>query len=159
MTWRNNLRPAKLGKASFQVDSADGQFVRNVQVHEYPLRDKPYVEDLGRKARRITLECYVLADIANKYDYMPERDALIAELESAGTKTLVHPYLGALKVNVVDGELQIDAELPPEPVHPVQGTKLLVNGGDHSRMQVVGLTMERDEYGAVTSWTLELEEV
>jgi len=26
-------------------------------------------------------------------------------------------------------------------------------------MQVVGFTMERDEYGAVTSWTLELEEV
>jgi hypothetical protein len=26
-------------------------------------------------------------------------------------------------------------------------------------MQVVGLTMEKDEYGATTSWTLELEEV
>lgn len=26
-------------------------------------------------------------------------------------------------------------------------------------MQVVGLTMEKDEYGAATSWTLELEEV
>jgi hypothetical protein len=26
-------------------------------------------------------------------------------------------------------------------------------------MQVVGLTMEKDEYGAATSWTLELEEI
>lgn len=102
MSWRDNLRPAKLGSAAFQVDQASAQLGRNVQLHEYPLRDTPYTEDMGRKARRLTLECYVLADAANNYNYMPERDALIAELEKPGSKTLVHPYLGELKVNVVE---------------------------------------------------------
>lgn len=103
MSWRANLRPAKLGKASFLVDStAMPQMGRNVHVHEYPQRDKPYVEDLGRKTREFTLECYVLSTADNNHDYMPDRDALIAELETAGTKTLVHPYLGEMKVTVTD---------------------------------------------------------
>lgn len=102
MSWRDNLQPAKLGKSSFQIDTSGAQLGRNVQVHEYPGRDTPYSEDLGRKTRHFQLDCYVLADAANNYDYMPERDALIAELETAGNKTLVHPYLGEMTVTVVD---------------------------------------------------------
>lgn len=99
MTWRDKLQKAALGKAGFLVDSSDGQLGRNVQVHEYPLRDKPYVEDLGRKARRFTLEAYVIGA-----DYMSARDALIAQLETPGSKTLMHPYLGELKVTVVEAQ-------------------------------------------------------
>ncbi len=102
MSWRQRLRPAKLGKAAFFIDSADGDLGRSTQVHEYPLRDKPYVEDLGRRARRFTLDAYVLANAANQYDYMAARDALIVEIESAGPRTLVHPYLGEMTVSVVD---------------------------------------------------------
>jgi prophage DNA circulation protein len=97
MAWRDSLRPAKLGNASFFVESSDATIGRNTQVHEYPLRDVPFVEDLGRKARRVTFEAYVIGA-----DYMTARDALIAEIEAPGSKTLVHPYLGELKVTVVD---------------------------------------------------------
>lgn len=62
-------------------------------MHEYPLRDLPYVEDLGRKARRFTVQGFVLGD-----DYMAARDALMAACEEAGPGTLVHPYLGVLEV-------------------------------------------------------------
>lgn len=99
MAWRDQLRPAKLGNASFFVDASDATLGRNTQTHEYPLRDKPSVEDLGRKARRFTLDCYVIGE-----QYMSDRDLLIAELESFGPKTLVHPYMGEMKVNVVDAQ-------------------------------------------------------
>jgi Mu-like prophage DNA circulation protein len=97
MSWRDQLRPARLGNAPFLVEGAEAQLGRNTQVHEYPLRDIPYVEDLGRRARRFTMDAYVIGP-----NYMAARDALIAELEAPGMKTLVHPYLGEMRVGVVD---------------------------------------------------------
>lgn len=97
MSWRDQLRQATLGSAPFLVESSDGELGRNTQLHEYPLRDKPYVEDLGRKARRFTLNAYVIGP-----EYMAARDALVAEIESAGPKKLIHPYLGELTVSVVN---------------------------------------------------------
>lgn len=99
MSWRDRLRPAKLGAAAILVDAGDGKLGRNVQVHEFAKRDKPYAEDLGRKTRQFTLNAYVIGA-----DYMDARDALIAELESAGAKTLIHPYLGEMKVTVIDAD-------------------------------------------------------
>jgi len=102
MSWRDQLRPAKLGSVPFQVDvSSVPEIGRNTQVHEYPLRDKPYVEDLGRKARKFELQCFVLSNAANGYNYMIGRDALIMEIEKPGSKVLTHPYFGDLNVTVV----------------------------------------------------------
>lgn len=106
MSWRERLRKASFRNVEFFVDGAEGAFGRRTVLHEYPLRDKPYVEDLGRKARTITLEAYVLATPANGLDYMPARDALIAALEQAGPGTLVHPYLGELRVSL-QGEARL----------------------------------------------------
>lgn len=97
MSWRDQLRKAKLGSAPFFVETTGAQIGRNTQVHEYPLRDRPYVEDLGRKARRFAINAYVIGA-----DYMAARDALIGEIEAGGSKTLVHPYLGEMKVTVVE---------------------------------------------------------
>jgi prophage DNA circulation protein len=97
MAWRDQLRRAKLGGIEFLVDSSEAQIGRNTHLHEYPQRDKPFVEDLGRKARRLTLDAYVIGP-----DYMSTRDALIREIEKAGVKTLVHPYLGEMSVTIVD---------------------------------------------------------
>ncbi|HEU4604063.1 MAG TPA: DNA circularization N-terminal domain-containing protein [Steroidobacteraceae bacterium] len=97
MSWRDRLRPARLGSAEFQVEVASGQLGRRTQVHVYPNRDKPYVEDLGRRERRFTVQAYVIGP-----EYMAARNALIAELEKPGSKTLVHPYLGEMKVDVVE---------------------------------------------------------
>lgn len=97
MSWRDQLRPAQLGVASFMVESVDGALGRNTQVHEYPLRDQPFVEDLGRRARRFTLDAYVIGP-----QYMAARDALIAQIEKPGPTRLVHPWLGELQVSVVE---------------------------------------------------------
>lgn len=67
---------------------------RRTQVHEFPLRDTPVVEDLGRRATRLSVDGYVVGD-----DYMQQRDALRGALEdAAGAGELVHPYHGVLRV-------------------------------------------------------------
>lgn len=74
----------------FFVDSADRLGGRRVVTHEFPLRDDPYIEDLGRRARVFTVEGYVLGD-----GYLAQRDALLDALEDvAGPGELVHPYHG-----------------------------------------------------------------
>lgn len=97
MSWRDDLRPASFRGVAFFVDSAESGVGRRVALHEYPLRDKPYAEDMGRAARRIGVEAIVIGD-----GYMRARDALIAALEAPGAGTLVHPYLGSMHVTLIE---------------------------------------------------------
>lgn len=94
MTWKEELQPASFRGVSFFVETTDTQFGRRNQVHEYPFRDEPYAEDLGKKAREYTFNAYVLGD-----DYKIDRDALIKAIEDNDTPgTLIHPTLGTKKV-------------------------------------------------------------
>lgn len=97
MSWKDALQPGSFREVPFLFEAADGELGRRVVIHEYPLRDLPYAEDLGRKARRWTLELFVLG-----VEYMQARDALIAAIEKPGPGTLVHPYLGTLQVVVTE---------------------------------------------------------
>lgn len=110
MSWRDQLLPASLDGVSFFVDSHDHAFGRRQAIHEYPERDKPYPEDLGRRTRQYTIEAYVLASAivggVRGDDYFAARDALLRTCENPGTKQLVHPYLGALDVVVTDCRLR-----------------------------------------------------
>ncbi len=83
--------------AEFQVRSNDLEFGRRNQAHEYPLRDVPYVDDLGLKGRRFQIEVFVAGP-----DYIAARDRLIAAIEQRGPGTLVHPYYGTRQVAVLD---------------------------------------------------------
>lgn len=94
--WRQSLRPASFRGVPFFTESTAGEVGRRNSVHEYPLRDIPYVEDLGRKGRGFTLEAYVIGP-----DYMVARDALIAALEQPGSGQLMHPYRGMLTVALI----------------------------------------------------------
>lgn len=93
MAWRDTLQPASFRGVSFKVESHDSQFGRRTVTHEYPQRDKPYVEDLGRAARKIKVDGYVVGS-----NYTVARDALIEACEQGGPGTLVHPYLGTMTV-------------------------------------------------------------
>jgi prophage DNA circulation protein len=93
MGWRENYQQASFRGAIFYVDSIDGQYGRRSVTHEYPDRDKPFTEDLGRKAREFSVTAYLVG--AN---YQPLRDALIAACETAGPGQLVHPYKGRMTV-------------------------------------------------------------
>lgn len=101
MTWFDDLRRVtlpdgrKLIGASFRgvpffVDSEEYSGGRRVIIHEFPLRDDPFGEDLGRLARTFRVDGYVIGD-----DYLTQRDALISKLEDEdGTGELVLPGYG-----------------------------------------------------------------
>lgn len=93
MAWKDQLRPASFRDVPFQVEADDMTAGRRVQVFEYPQRDKPFTEDLGRAAREINITAYVIGP-----DYLSARDALLQAIESPGPGTLVHPWYGTLQV-------------------------------------------------------------
>lgn len=93
MAWKDRLRPASFKQAAFGVEAHSSEQGRRVVVHEYPGRDKPYVEDLGAKARGFTLRGFVVGK-----DYQQARDALLDAVNAPGPGQLVHPYFGALRV-------------------------------------------------------------
>lgn len=91
--WRDKFRPASFRGVAFQVSGHQADTGgRRVQVHEYPSRDDPYPEDLGRKSGQYSLDAYVVGA-----DYMAVRDALIKACNEAGAGALVHPYLGTIQ--------------------------------------------------------------
>lgn len=101
MAWRDRLKDASFRGAAFQVETHDHEFGRRGETHEYPLRPKPWREDLGRMARQYRVEAFILGD-----DYDQARDALITACETQGPGTLVHPYLGTLNVAVLRGRVR-----------------------------------------------------
>jgi prophage DNA circulation protein len=92
MTWRDRIDPDLRGSyrgVEFFVERADTTGGRRWLVHEYPRRDVPYAEDMGRRAKEWRLTLFVAGD-----DYDRQRDKLIEALDAPGSATLVHPYLG-----------------------------------------------------------------
>jgi prophage DNA circulation protein len=143
-SWRDDLRRVTLSDgrrmigASFRgvpflVETSDRAGGRRTVTHEFPLRDDPFVEDLGRKARTFRVDGYVLGD-----DYVLQRDGLLAALEDTeGPGELVHPYHGirraictavSVRESRQDGRIAIleieFAETPVQAIVPVQATDL-----------------------------------
>jgi prophage DNA circulation protein len=97
MTWRERFAPGgSFRGVAFLIESDGMQFGRRVELHQFPRRDSPWAEDLGRRAREFTIAVYVLGS-----NYDRDRDALIAAIEQPGAGTLVHPYHGTMQVTVV----------------------------------------------------------
>lgn len=97
MNWRDDLdnRPASFRGVPFHVAAPETSGGRRTRSLEFPLRDKPATEDMGRKAHRFRVEAVVLGD-----DYMAKRDALLDALDAQGDGVLVHPYYGSRTVAV-----------------------------------------------------------
>jgi prophage DNA circulation protein len=103
LTWKDQLGRvdfqgrqligASFRGVSFFVDTAERSGGRRTVTHEYPKRNEPFVEDLGRSARGFAVEGYVIGP-----DYLAQRDALLDALETEGSGQLVHPYHGVLQV-------------------------------------------------------------
>ena len=97
--WRANLQPASFRGAGFHVDVGAKASGRRPVLHEFPKKDVPYAEDMGRKARSFTITAYVISG-PNTADYRAQRDALEAALESDGPGLLIHPTRGTFRVQV-----------------------------------------------------------
>lgn len=89
----NDYQAASFRGAVFYVRDDSSEIGRRLVRHEYPGKDLPYNEDMGRRARAFTLEAYVVGP-----EYKQQRDALMAACEQAGPGKLVHPWLGTMDV-------------------------------------------------------------
>ena len=94
MTTTRGLQPASFRGVNFFVDDAETVIGRRNVLHEYPLRDTPYAEDLGKKAREYTINVHIIGD-----DVITQTKKLIAAIEDdSSSGVLVHPTLGIRKV-------------------------------------------------------------
>ncbi len=88
--WMQPARPPSYRGAPFFWVTSAGAGGRRLVTHEFPLRDDPYTEDLGKLPRRFKMRGFVIGD-----DYMDDRDALISACEDYDdAATLVHPTMG-----------------------------------------------------------------
>lgn len=98
------LRKASYEGIQFDVDSATLSFGRRTVTHEFPQRDAPYVEDLGKATRQFSIQGFIVGD-----DFIDRSKRLIDKIESqvgtdrrANHGKLVHPWLGSLDVTPID---------------------------------------------------------
>ena len=99
--WCDRLQDASFRGVPFKVEAESAGTGRRVETHEYPNRDKPYTEDLGKVTFRPSITAYVVGE-----DCFDQRDRLTEALNKPGPGTLVHPTYGELKV-CVDGEIRV----------------------------------------------------
>lgn len=94
MPWRLRVLPASFRGIGFGVSEHDSKIAgRRVHIHEYPRRDLPFTEDLGKRTDEFGIEGYVIGDL-----YSAHRDLLVAACDLPGPGELVHPTLGIRQV-------------------------------------------------------------
>lgn len=96
MTWRDDLLPAKLNGLEFLYREVQSTGGRRTQVFEFPTRENPFVEDLGRSAYKWAIQAFLIGD-----NYHVTRDDLLDILDTAGELTFQHPYRGEYKVRLL----------------------------------------------------------
>ncbi|MBV8972851.1 MAG: DNA circularization N-terminal domain-containing protein [Sphingomonadaceae bacterium] len=98
--FHDGLLPASFRGVPFAVRSNATQLGRRLAVHQYPGRDTPWVEDLGRGARRIHFAGFIVSGdvVLGGTPVAAQRALLIAAAEKKDPGTLTHPTLGILQV-------------------------------------------------------------
>jgi prophage DNA circulation protein len=97
--WRDNLIPASFRGAIFHVEVSSRASGRRTVVHQYPKRNIPYSEDMGREAVRWQFTGYlILRDKGIGGNLLSQIAALISALEADDAGILVHPTLGTMLV-------------------------------------------------------------
>ena len=98
----SGLLPASFRGVPFGVFADEIGGGRRVAVHQYPGREEPWAEDIGRGARSFRFRGFIVdGDIAFAGGPIQlQRALLIAALEKAGPGLLVHPTLGPIQVSV-----------------------------------------------------------
>lgn len=99
--WRTVLlsEPASFARVMFHVESGGRTSGRRTVEHEYPKRDLPYAEDMGRHAVRFQFSGYLVYKPFNgpsapptvRYNYVEQRNLLYAALEKPDADWLRHP--------------------------------------------------------------------
>lgn len=77
--WKRGLRNASFRGVQFHARDRDLETGRRIALHEYPKRDTPFPEDMGKATRVFSVDAYVIGE-----DYMSRRDRLLKACERVG---------------------------------------------------------------------------
>lgn len=102
-TWRDQMLPASFRGISFLIPQASVPVGMKVQLHEFPQRDEPYAEQMGKQAQVHRLVCWIIGD-----DCFERRDKFMEAVQTPGAGELVHPWLGRMQVKAGEAELMHD---------------------------------------------------
>jgi prophage DNA circulation protein len=104
--WRDKLLPASFKGAEFHVEAMNADGGRRLVVHEFPKKELPYVEDMGRKAGTVSVRGYCISYVRDtqyalyRRDYTIARDLLLDALSGIGPGRLQLPSLPSTIVAV-----------------------------------------------------------
>ena len=102
-TWRDQLLPASFRGISFLIPQTSVPVGMKGQLHEFPQRDTPFFEQLGKQSQVHKMTAWVIGD-----DCFDRRDKLIEALNTPGGGELVHPWLGKMQVKAGECEMSHD---------------------------------------------------
>lgn len=91
------LYPASFRGVSFWVESDKEDYGRRVAIHEYPMRDDPYHEDLGEKAQKFSVTGYVAGDNVTAL-----KEAIVAACREKGAALLQLPAKQAFEARCLN---------------------------------------------------------
>lgn len=97
------MLPASFRGISFLIPQASVPVGMKVQLHEFPQRDEPYAEQMGKQAQIHRLVCWIVGD-----DCFERRDKFMEAVQTPGAGELVHPWLGRMQVKAGEAELTHD---------------------------------------------------
>jgi len=105
-----NLLPASFRGAPFAVLADDAQGGRRIALHQYPGRDDPWAEDMGRAARRFRFRGFIVDNdvVFSGGPIQLQRALLVSAIEAKGPGLLTHPTLGVIKVCVTHAAIGAD---------------------------------------------------
>lgn len=95
--WRHSLMPAAFNGARFHCESNSRESGRRIVQHQFPKKERPYAEDMGRQAREFSVRGYCIVfpyetgEPLYGMDYRLPRDRLMQQLEAEGPGVLQLP--------------------------------------------------------------------
>lgn len=132
--WRDSLLPASIGGVPILVSEVRVQIGRRTISTEFPNRDTPAREDMGRRARRYVVTAYVIGS-----GYMAARDAVMDVLESEGPYVFGHPWQGDFPV-ILDPGGAVEVQETEADGGKASFSFTLVESGDPGGVRIVPST-------------------
>lgn len=116
MAWAQTLLDASFKGIVFEVVKTDDSSERVTVEHSYPYVDGADIEDMGRSARRVSVEAVFYGD-----DYETRLQAFLAVLDRSGAGEFIHPVFGSIKnAQASRSSVHHDAENPDYASVPVE---------------------------------------
>ncbi|PWT74308.1 MAG: hypothetical protein C5B60_06860 [Chloroflexi bacterium] len=106
--WRPDFQPASFRGATFYTEVRSYECGQRLVIHEFPKRDAPYTENMGRRFYGYTVRGYIVQS-ARERDYRTRRDALQKILDDGKPGDLRLPWMNT-KTHVICRQYRLTEE-------------------------------------------------